>query len=574
MSVSENKSEAARLWIPGTDRSNLIQFVEGEAVHFVGANGSGKSRLAVYIEDRLGEVAHRVSAHRALGLNPGVAKVGESAARSTLRYGHPTLKDRQRRWSHSLQGAPLNDFDALLQTLFAEQSNTALRTHQTARSGESATPEATLMEALVEAWHSILPLRRLAVSGDDIQVSADMTQDRGDEEGGSGESLVDVDSANQSVNEYYSASDLSDGERAVFYLLGQSLCAPPNTVLIFDEPELHIHRSIMGALFDRIEADRPDCCFVYVSHDLEFASSRVGRKLLVHEYTHESQWEIEDVPEVEGLEEEVVALILGSRRPILFVEGEATSLDLAVYRNVYDEWTVVPSGSCEAVIHAVTSLRRNDRFTRVHCRGIVDADDRHVDELERLREIGIHPLPVSEIESVFVLPPVALAIARHEGYEASQADGVLSDLTQKIVDHIRACGTVDRAVMQFCRRRIDSHLKSVDMTSASSVEDLRIALDQAVASLDVSAIAAQRRSEIDEALDQGDLTQILSFVDGKGLLAITASVLKSCKKDAFLQWLTRCLGSGEPAGVVEAVRGALPVIELPEMSGIKRVSNE
>lgn len=37
------------------------------------------------------------------------------------------------------------------------------------------------------------------------------------------------------------------------------------------------------------------------------------------------------------LSEEIVTLILGSRRPILFVEGQENSLDQAVYRACYPE---------------------------------------------------------------------------------------------------------------------------------------------------------------------------------------------------------------------------------------------
>ena len=48
------------------------------------------------------------------------------------------------------------------------------------------------------------------------------------------------------VEDLYSASEMSDGERSIFYILGQVLSANENSVLIFDEPELHIHKSIMS----------------------------------------------------------------------------------------------------------------------------------------------------------------------------------------------------------------------------------------------------------------------------------------------------------------------------------------
>lgn len=47
-----------------------LTFNKGESIIIVGANGSGKTRLAVFIEESLGEKCHRISAHRALNLNP------------------------------------------------------------------------------------------------------------------------------------------------------------------------------------------------------------------------------------------------------------------------------------------------------------------------------------------------------------------------------------------------------------------------------------------------------------------------------------------------------------------------
>ena len=41
----------------------------GTSVVIVGANGGGKTRLAVHIENVLQQSAHRISAHRALALN-------------------------------------------------------------------------------------------------------------------------------------------------------------------------------------------------------------------------------------------------------------------------------------------------------------------------------------------------------------------------------------------------------------------------------------------------------------------------------------------------------------------------
>ena len=45
---------------------------------------------------------------------------------------------------------------------------------------------------------------------------------------------------------------MSDGERAIFYMIGQILTAASDSILIFDEPELHVHSSILAKVWERV----------------------------------------------------------------------------------------------------------------------------------------------------------------------------------------------------------------------------------------------------------------------------------------------------------------------------------
>ena len=57
----------------------ILLLETGKTTIIIGANGSGKTRLAVYLEEQLGERAHRIAAHRALNLNPkGLRKQNHS----------------------------------------------------------------------------------------------------------------------------------------------------------------------------------------------------------------------------------------------------------------------------------------------------------------------------------------------------------------------------------------------------------------------------------------------------------------------------------------------------------------
>lgn len=41
---------------------------------------------------------------------------------------------------------------------------------------------------------------------------------------------------------------MSDGERVIFYLIGQCLAVRENGIVVIDEPELHLNRALLNRL--------------------------------------------------------------------------------------------------------------------------------------------------------------------------------------------------------------------------------------------------------------------------------------------------------------------------------------
>lgn len=528
--------------IPSQDGETLISVEAGSSVIFVGANGGGKTRLAVHIEDVLNLSAHRISAHRALTLNPNVAKISERDALLGLRTGHANENAHVgnrigSRWNGKMAVSLLNDFDFLVQSLFGDQRNKSLQTHQRVRTNDFRPADPTKFERLIEIWDRLFPHRKLHISGDDIQVAV------------------------PELAAPYKASEMSDGERAIFYLIGQTLAAADKSLLIVDEPELHVHRSIMGKLWDELEATRQDCAFVFITHDLEFAAARVAQKFVVSDYEPTPRWTINSVPDNTGFDEEVTTLILGSRRPILFVEGDGNSLDLAIYRCCFPDWTVIPRGSCEEVIHSVVTMRRNQELTRVTCSGIVDADDYLAEEVAYLGRLGVAVLPVSEIENVMLIPAVSRAIAKSEGYEGADLETQLDGLRVAIFATLDSTAAIDAVVTRYCRRRIDRLLKKIDLSEAASVADITAEYDRQTTELDIAGIAQTAINRIQEALRDDDLSKLLASYDNKGLMALASTHLKRSRVVDFKSWLTRVLRNDKVPALVEAIRGCLPVIQ-------------
>jgi energy-coupling factor transporter ATP-binding protein EcfA2 len=529
--------------IPGTECLTTIAVEPGSSLIFFGANGSGKTRLAVFIEETVGEAAHRISAHRALNLNPEVPKIRGSNALRKLRLGHDaenaTIAWRNgHRWLDSKPAvAMLDDFDSLLQALFADQSVTTQETHTKYRSGSLTNATPTKFEMLSEIWDRLLPHRKLIITGDDIQVAA------------------------VGNSEPYSASDMSDGERAIFYLIAQALVAAESSLLVIDEPELHVHPSIMSSLWDEIEAARKDCAFLFITHDLHFAAGRAAQKYVIRSYSSTPNWAIEKVPDNSGFSEEITTLILGSRRPILFVEGTGTSFELAIYRCCYPQWTVIPRGSCEQVIHSVVTMRANAQLTRVKCAGIVDADDYTTEEIARLNGYNVFPLPVSEVENLVLLPEISLAIAQLNGFSGTELEKQLCQLQAAIFGTLTSQAAIDDVVVRYCRRRIDRAMKKIDLSGSKTIDALIKDYSAETQNLNVSGIAAGARSKIQNALTDNDLTSLLTIYDNKALFALAAQHLRQTRKEPFEAWLTRMLRDKSNApDLVAALKAVLPSV--------------
>jgi hypothetical protein len=540
--------ENLHLQVRGSSES--ITFQPGATTFVVGANGVGKTQLAIECERQLGERAHRVSAQRLLAIDTSVARVGEEAARSALRYGYPDTAQyggpvRARsygRWSNDSPKAILDDSDALLQVLFAEQSNTAVKAYNKRSDGFPVDHKETLIRQLRVLFHSVMPSRDLQITADDITVVP-----VGEDEG----------------LETFPAARMSDGEKAVFYMIGQVLVADVDSVFIVDEPEVHVHRSILGRLWDALEAARPDCSFLVITHDLEFAASRPGAKYVISRFSPATGWVIKSVPEAEGFSEHDITLILGSRKPILFVEGQAGSLDLAFYRACYPEWTIVPRGGCESVIHAVNTFHNNSELTRINCLGLIDADDRSVSELDQLRSSGIYALPVAEIENLLLLPQVSEAILRMDSHEDGDIPGLLEKVAQSVFDDASVSANIEQVVVQYVRRRVDRMLKIIDLSNSRSAEDLALEFSEKVAGVDIEAMSIAYRESIIAAVEARDLPSLLALWDRKKpLMAIASRELRGVRLSEFSNWVVRAIRSPADDRLRLAISGVLPVLSV------------
>ena len=529
--------------IPRIEENHMkLNIPPGSSVIFVGANGSGKTRLAVFLEDEFKLSAHRISAHRALSLNPKVVKIDEDSANWKIRTGFNqhdvSISTRNRnRWNNNQATHLLNDFDSLLQVLFAEFLKIASENHLNRHKHENWTFQNTKFEKLIQIWEKLLPHRTIKLSGEDIQVLANDCQSS------------------------YSASELSDGERAIFYLIGQTLVAPKNCLLIIDEPELHVHKSLMSDLWDLLESERQDCSFVFITHDLDFAISRTAKKIVLLKYEHPNKWKLEMEQGKVGLDEKITTQILGSRKPILFVEGTNDSLDQAIYSACFPSWTIVPCGSCKDVVHSVITMNKHKFMNWNNCAGVIDRDDRELYDQDYLKDNRIGILPVAIIENLFLLPEISREIAIHEGYENEELNSCLQQLKNDIFSNAKKSEIQISIIKKYCKRTADHKLKRINFRDSASICEMAKSFEKETNSINFKSMEARKRKELVEAINDQDLNKLLVIYNVKGLLGILARKIRDNHPNDFKNWIVRYMHAEKTSRIVQSIKSSLQDVE-------------
>ena len=207
-------------------------------------------------------------------------------------------------------------------------------------------------------------------------------------------------------------------ESRVLLYRRDAVCSGSGSVIFVDSPTLFLHRSITQSLWTTIEGHRPDCTFVYMTHDIEFPTSRTDNVTVwVRGCNIQAEtWDYEIIRPHESLSDQLIIDLMGSRKPVLFVEGDSThSLDFRLYSLIFPEYTVKPMGSCNKVIETVRSVNDIQGFHHLDSRGIVDRDRRNAKEVDYLRQKKIYVPDVAEIENIMMLEGVIRTVARVHG---------------------------------------------------------------------------------------------------------------------------------------------------------------
>lgn len=496
-----------------------------QSIVLIGANGSGKTRMSIWIEENNKDVeVHRISAQKSLNM-PAIVNTSElKKAEDELFYGYSygsntdsSQYKRSNRWNDMPETHLLNDFEALMRYLFTEDYEKSIEFREKRKQGDTSFENTTILEKIKKIWENVITHRKIKIKAGKIEVF-----DR------------DIDE-----EEYkgYNGSEMSDGERAIFYFIGEVLSVPRNSLIIIDEPENHLHKSILVRLWDTLETERKDCIFLYITHSFEFSVSRINSQIFwIKKINGVQNWDYEEIDCTNS--DKLLLEILGNRQKVLLVEGKDTSIDIKLYSKLYPEFNIIPVESCNAVIQGVKSYNKLNEFHYIELKGIIDRDRRNEKQISEYKKENIFVPEVAEIENLFLLPEV-IKIVCYKQSKQNDCIEINKKVESKVFEFLNT--EKNNQALLFTKQECENTIIETINVKSSTIDEYKNIICK-VKDIKVENIFNRYCDNINKILKEKDLIKALKIINNKGLLSYTK--LSNCfgwKANYYVDYVIRLL---------------------------------
>ena len=443
-----------------------ISLQSGDRFFIVGSNGSGKSALIQhFVSGNRDRNIRRISAHRQAWLDSGSLNLT------------PLSRKQFEQQNTSLE----REYEALWQEYNAEQKQSAVLFDLVARENTRARSITRFVDSKDLDEASKLAVKSVSAF---VQLNDLLAL---------GTLLIDLENSNDEEilakhrrsGASYSIAQMSDGERNAAIIGATVLTVDPGTVLLIDEPERHLHRSIIVPFLVALFAKREDCAFVVSTHELALpAANPTAGVLIVRSCEWENNraraWDIDLLEPNDQLPEELRLAILGARRKVLFFEGTGTSLDLPLYNALFPDISVAASGTSTDVQRAVEGMRGSQDLHHVEAFGLIDSDGRSKEAVNALSERGVFALDVYSVESLYYCSDALDAVAAWQAQSLGRdPDAMRESALQAAFVALEESGLAERMAARRCE-----HLVRDQITSQAP--DWKTIRDQALTDFQIS----------------------------------------------------------------------------------------
>ena len=312
----------------------------------------------------------------------------------------------------------------------------------------------------------------------------------------------------------YSINGLSDGERCILFYIGNVLLAPENSYIIVDEPETFLNAAVYNELWDLLISERPDCQFIFASHNMDFVQSRTNATYVwCKEFEAPYNFDYEILEEIQEMPLSLLTEVSGTRKPILFCEGTKTSLDYQIYSKLFSEFCFVkPVQGHKQVIQHTKAYNDLQHIHGNRAFGIIDNDWMDEKSIKEYKDENIIVLPFNEIEMILVDESVVKSVLPFDDNTGQQRK--FNNFKNAIITSCRE--KKDKIISIALKKRLDEFMESHFIKkSEPNKHDAHVFLDSLASKFDLDSTFNKINSIVEESLASSDFSRILKICNLK-----------------------------------------------------------
>ena len=219
----------------------LLKFltIPQKSIILIGGNGSGKSSLADYLKDNILENIVIFPTYKNLFFSMDTYE--------TTHFNSIDIQNTQ----SSLRTKRSSNNEKILKESIIAIINEHLKTLQK-KHEEKLNDSETIFDKFQKLYRKIIPEIEIGIDTDKRIIFP------------------------RKNNQDYTFNLMSEGEKVVILYIIEVLLAKESSYIIIDEPESHLNLAIVNKLWDMLIEERKDCHFIFISHHIDFITSRAS----------------------------------------------------------------------------------------------------------------------------------------------------------------------------------------------------------------------------------------------------------------------------------------------------------
>lgn len=311
----------------------------------------------------------------------------------------------------------------------------------------------------------------------------------------------------------YSINGLSDGERCVLFYIGNVLLAPENSYIVVDEPETFLNAAVYNELWDLLISERPDCQFIFASHNMDFVQSRTNATYIwCKKFEAPYDLDYERLEDSQEFPLTLLAEVSGTRKPILFCEGTKNSIDYQIYSKLFSEFCFVkPVQGHKQVIQYTKAYNKLKKSHGNEAYGIIDYDWMDEARIESYKKKNIFVLPFNEIEMFLIDEEIVNYVLSDDEEDKKQKIKKLRDTV------IGLCITnKDKIIRIALKKKLDEFMEGNLIETREPTEDeARTFLENLSEKFDITVTLENITKMVEASIASSDFSTILKICNLK-----------------------------------------------------------